>query len=691
MKTPSASSDPENAQTAGAIPGLNEGTAALPAEAPEREGNHDEKPSLADGKRIAPALDLLERVLSAILETLPLSVWYVNHKGEVQVANSADEALWTGLQKPASDQLARYKIWRAGLQRQILQEKWAVTRAVLEGIPILHEPHEIVCWDGTRKSIVHSAVPMLGPNREIQGAIAVNEDTTERKRTEKLLRQSEAELRVTFENAPIGMVLKNTHGHPLKCNRALQQFLGYSEEELRGMTLAQFSHPDDAPRAAALFQEVIAGRREHFQIEKRYLRKDKEVIWGRLTGSAVRGPSHEPQYVIAMIEDITEKKKLESQLMRAQRLESIGTLAGGIAHDLNNVLAPILLSCELLQGEKPDPDTRENVAMIKASAQRGAELVRQVLSFARGIESGRASVQPAHSILEIANLARETFPKSIHIQTRTPQDLRTVCCDSTQLHQVLLNLCVNARDAMPAGGDLTVIAENVWVDADQAAKIPAAKPGPYVVITISDTGIGIPPDMQKKIFEPFFTTKEAGKGTGLGLSTTLDIVKSRGGFVNLSSAPGKGTAFAVWLPAQTGEKPAVSRAEETRLLRGQGELILVVDDEAALRAVTKEVLRAYGYTVLTAANGFDAVALYSQHKDEIKVVVTDMMMPGMDGDALIRALTEVNPAARIIALSGHPGAEYETKGLEAGAKTFLPKPYTVETLLTALAEILRNI
>jgi PAS domain S-box-containing protein len=553
-----------------------------------------------------------------------------------------------------------------------------------------NEEYRILRPDGTVRWIHDRAFPVKDKDGEVRRIVGIAEDITERKRTEEELRKSETELRVAFENAAIGMALLDIRGHPIKCNRALQQLLGYSEEELRQMSLTTFTHPDDMCTGSDLHQELMAGKREQYQIEIRYLRKDKGVVYARLTVSVVRGATNEPQYAIGMIEDMTEKKKLENQFMRAQRLESIGMLAGGIAHDLNNVLAPILMSCELMKQDGQDETSLKLLAIIRGSAKRGAELVKQVVSFASGAEGRRAPILTKHIIQEMVNISRQTFPKDIRIRTEISQNLWGVSGDSTQLDQVLLNLFVNARDAMPAGGDLTITAENVLVDTARAVMNPEARLGPHVVIKISDTGVGITPDMKEKIFEPFFTTKDLDKGTGLGLSTVLRIVKSHGGFISLNSELGKGATFEVWLPATTSEKPSPEQLDDIRRLRGHGELIFVVDDEAAVRTLTKQTLEAYDYRVLSAANGADAVALYERRRDEIEVVITDLIMPMMDGVVLVRAMMEINPAVRIIVRSGSFDTEHQLKALGAGAKKFLPKPYSVETLLTSLYEVLRN-
>ena len=386
-----------------------------------------------------------------------------------------------------------------------------------------------------------------------------------------------------------------------------------------------------------------------------------------------------------IIRDITEKKKLESQLLRAQRLESIGTLAGGIAHDLNNILSPILTATELLQMRATDESTLRLLGIIQANAVRGGEMIRQVLSFARGVEGDYAQLQPNHLIREIVKILTDIFPKNIEISFSLNPNLWYVHGDATQLHQVLMNLCVNARDAMPDGGTLRIEAENIEIDEHYARMNVEARPGRYVRLLVQDSGSGIPPEIIDKIFDPFFTTKKPGQGTGLGLSTAAGILRSHGGFVNVYSEQDKGTHFTIYLPASDSQQPVVPQAVQTQLPAGKGELILVVDDEASIREVAKETLTTFGYNVITANDGTEAIALFAAHRDEVKVVITDMMMPCLDGPATIRALKELAPDLRVIATSGLKANTREAEISELGVSGFLVKPYTAEMLLRTLA------
>ncbi|MFM8395157.1 MAG: ATP-binding protein [Acidobacteriota bacterium] len=391
-----------------------------------------------------------------------------------------------------------------------------------------------------------------------------------------------------------------------------------------------------------------------------------------------------------IIRDITDKKRLESQLLRAQRMESIGTLAGGIAHDLNNVLSPILTATELLQMRTSDEGTLRLLNIIHTNAQRGGEMIRQVLSFARGVDGDYSQLQPNHLIREIVKILTDIFPKNIEISFSLNPNLWYVNGDATQLHQVLMNLCVNARDAMPDGGKLRIEAENIEVDEHYARMNVEAKPGCYVRLLVQDNGSGIPAEILDKIFDPFFTTKKPGQGTGLGLSTAAGILRSHGGFVNVYSELNKGTHFTIYLPASQSQQVVSPPPTHVDLPVGHGELILVVDDEESIREVARETLQTFGYKVITANDGTDALAQFATHRHEIRLVITDMMMPFMDGPATIRALRKLDPEALVIATSGLKANARHAEIAQLSVNGFLSKPYTAETLIRTIATVLEQ-
>lgn len=391
----------------------------------------------------------------------------------------------------------------------------------------------------------------------------------------------------------------------------------------------------------------------------------------------------------ARASDELERMKYEQQFMRAQRMDSIGTLAGGIAHDINNVLTPIMMSIDMLRMYVDDPDGINILDMVAESATRGADMVRQVVSFARGGEAKPKEMEIAPIIDDLLRIIRETFPKNILIESILQQGIWRINADPTQIHQVLLNLCVNARDAMPAGGQITLNVQNMLIDKYDLAMNPDIRPGPYVTIQTDDTGHGISEDIIEKIFDPFFTTKELGRGTGLGLSTTLTIIKSHGGFVRVWSVPGEGTRFRLYLPALTAPGwDSIEATDNQMQPRGKGETVLVVDDEPLVRQITMQTLEAHGYKVLLAKNGSEALTIYENHQQNIAVVLTDMMMPIMDGEATIRALRQLNPYVRIIGASGINTKVNVSRAAASGANQFLAKPYTVGTLLKTLRKVL---
>ena len=396
----------------------------------------------------------------------------------------------------------------------------------------------------------------------------------------------------------------------------------------------------------------------------------------------------QPKSILLINSDITETKKLESQFLRAQRLESIGTLASGIAHDLNNILSPILMATGILRGSIRKED-QQMVDIIEGSAERGAGIVKQVLTFARGVEGERSLLQPKHLLTEMVKVMNQTFPKNIDIKTNFAPDLWTVLGDATQLHQVLLNLCVNARDAMsPRGGSLKVSCENINVTEQIVSVNPGATVGPHICFSVTDTGSGMTPEVMEKIFNPFFTTKEQGKGTGLGLATVIGIVKGHKGFLVLQSEIGTGTTFKIHLPANREARAAEKPTECLADLKGNGELVLVVDDEAAIREVIVGTLEAHNYRCYTAEDGTEALAVYFERRDAVQLIVTDLHMGMMDGVMLTKSVKKLTPDAKIIISSGHIQKENQVILEGLGVKHFLEKPYTSEKLLLCVKQAL---
>jgi PAS domain S-box-containing protein len=502
------------------------------------------------------------------------------------------------------------------------------------------------------------------------------------------LLQTEARYRGIFENAVEGIFQATPEGRLIAANPALSRILGYgSPKETIGMVddiLAQL-----APEAARL-QELRAGLESSGLVtgfETQAICWDGRRPWVSLNCRSVRD-SRSNLHLEGTVEDITERKELETRLLRAQRLDSVGRLAGGIAHDLNNILLPILISPGLLRERVKDEVAREMVDAIEVSARRGADIVRQLLTFGRGTDGERVPVHPRNLLNEMLSIMRETFPKNINLRSSVPMAVWPVRGDPTQLHQVILNLCVNSRDAMPHGGELVLAVENCEVDDAAARANAGARTGRHVLLRVTDTGTGISPEHLDKIFDPFFTTKEVGQGTGLGLSTVLGIVNSHGGFIQIESTVGRGTQFRIYIPASD-EMECTPQAPASEGPRGHGELILLVDDERVVRHATRATLERHGYRVVEARDGEDALERFDQHGPEVAVAVVDLLMPRMDGVELIRQLRQRPNAPPIVAMTGVGKSPKVTQVREFGGVPVLEKPFTADVLLQALGRLLQ--
>ncbi len=508
-------------------------------------------------------------------------------------------------------------------------------------------------------------------------------DLTERVQAEERV----AEQAALIDHATDAIVVRDLEHVITFWSKGAETVYGWTREQAVGQPIWKLLYRDAAPFHEATATLLAEGR---WSGELEHVTRDNETraIFGRWT--LLRDAAGAPRAVLAINSDVTQARKVERQFLRSQRLESIGTLAGGIAHDLNNVLTPILMSVDLLRLDQAPADRDKILATIEQSAARGADMVRQVLTFARGVEGQRMPTRVGDLCRDVVKIAAETFPRNIGVHVQVEDSLPVVHGDPTQLHQVLLNLCVNARDAMPHGGELRITVNVAHIDAQYVGLDAEATEGPHVVICVEDSGDGMPPDVLDKIFEPFYTTKDLGRGTGLGLSTSLAIVRSHGGFIRVYSDVGRGSRFQVYLPVHDRAASEATRSPVEEVPRGQGELVLVVDDEASVRDVTRQTLEAFGYRVVTCAEGADALGIFAQRQHEIAVVLTDMMMPIMDGLTLIRVLQRINPAVRIIAASGLHANGRVAKAAEAGVRHFLEKPYTADALLRTLHQVIHG-
>jgi hypothetical protein len=470
-------------------------------------------------------------------------------------------------------------------------------------------------------------------------------------------------------------------------NKSAERIYGWPAAEVMHHKALEILGADPAAYQAAKAELFRIGK---FQGELIKANRGGNRIIVETHWSLVQNGPGMPDTVFAIDTDITEKKSIEAKFLRSQRMDSLGALAGGIAHDLNNALAPVLMGAELLGCCDDKEDRQRFLEIITANTQRATQLVKQILSFARGSGNRKEQVNVRSLITEMKKMMQETFPKSISVSARAgDKDLWQVQGDSTEIHQVLMNLCVNARDAMSSGGRLIVSAEN-FIQGEQQAAASHTAPGPYVVISVADTGPGIPAHVIPRIFEPFFTTKAPGKGTGLGLSTVSSIIKSHGGFLDLHTEPGKGTEFKAYFPALIADDKNSSGVKNHSLPTGQGELILIIDDEETLLELTKAMLESCGYRGITAPNGPQGIARFREHQNEIRLVITDSDMPFMSGGDTIQAINELAPELPFIMASGTK-CDTETfhRFLINRVKT-LAKPYTLDQLLTVVNAALHH-
>lgn len=624
-------------------------------------------------KRAEDALRSSEERFRAIVANEPECVKMVGADGRILEMNAAGLRI---LQADRADEV---------LGRPAIEFVHPEDRAALAAM------HEVV-REGRNATLRFRTVGLKGAVRWVEDhstgirdpvtnemwVLSVVRDITEHLQAEVKLREQAALL----EQAREAIIVRDLDQRIRYWNRAAEGLYGWPAEAVIGVPAGEVGFEDVATAARALENVMAAGEwsGEMAQTSRSGASVLVEARW-----TLVRDDAGAPRSILAINHDITERKRVEAQALRNQRLESLGTLAGGIAHDLNNMLAPIIMGVGLLQANTTDPKDRKLIDIIEASAQRGSDLVRQILSFARGVDGARLAIDVAQIVREIEYVVASTFPKNIAFAGTVPPDTWQVSGDPTQLNQVLLNLCVNARDAMPRGGKLSIVVQNTEIDAQFAVLHRGVSPGRFVVIDVIDTGVGMTKEVAARVFEPFFTTKPRGAGTGLGLSTALGIVQSHQGFVDLQTALGRGTTIRVYLPALDGGRPGTHETGTPQALpRGRGELVIVVDDEATVLQITRQTLESFGYRVLAAEDGAHAIGLFAQQLHEVSVVLTDMMMPIMDGAALIAALRRLRPDLPIIAASGVPVSDAAL----AGSIHLLAKPYTAEALLSLLRKIL---
>ena len=552
------------------------------------------------------------------------------------------------------------------------------------------EPQEVLARVNTHLKLRRLQLSLKQAYEQVE--VRIKERTYELEEATRSLRASEIKYRELVESANSIILRLNQEGHVTFFNEYAQKFFGYTQEEILNqpalgtiVPLTDFSGRD----LRRMIMDICAHPELYASNQNENIRRNGERVWIVWTNKPIYDAQGQLSEILCIGNDITEQKRLESQLLRAQRIESVGRLANGVAHDLNNVLTPIQMFLELLREKLADPEDIDALELIRNATQRGSQIVQQLLVFSRGTSGTRVELDLRHHIREISQIITQTFPKSIILESRQAPNLWTIYGDPTQIHQVLLNLSVNARDAMPDGGTLNIEAENITLDDHDAKVINAPKAGQYVLLNVSDTGAGISADIIEKIFEPFFTTKAIGQGTGLGLSTVLGIVKGHGGFIQVDSQVGSGSVFRVYWPASKSVYTKSENFASKQMLNGCGACVLIADDEKAIRDTMRMFLKAKGFSVLTAQDGNEALRQLEVNSNDIRLVIVDLWMPTKDGYRLIQEIERYYPQIRVIATSGMAESEFKTSNLYS-VKAFLRKPWLPSELLESIDKVLKE-
>jgi len=523
----------------------------------------------------------------------------------------------------------------------------------------------------------------------VRRAMEEVEQKAETLRMAGALNESEQRLQTIFNESPLGIMLVGPDGRAVLTNAAVQKILGYSGEELNRMRFDDFTHPDDRAKSREAFQQFVQGGRADYKLEKRYIRKDGQVVWARISVCKASDAVGHTGFCIGMVEDVTEHRNLEAKFIEAQKMEVVGQLAGGVAHDFNNILAVIMGYSDLMtQKMAPDDELRSYVETIRSSAERAAGLTRQLLIFSR-----KQTVQPVvldlnEVLVDLNKMLRRLIDENIELTIVPGKEIGGIKADSGYVGQVIMNLAVNARDAMPNGGKLTISAGNATLDEIDLCKHKGLIPGEYILLSVSDTGTGMTEEVKSRMFEAFFTTKPKGKGTGLGLATCHSIVQQCGGCIDVQTELGQGTTFRIYFPRVDQPLHVTPRNQAGPAPRGT-ETLLVVEDEPALRHLARSVLESHGYEVLSASNGQDALHTVRNHNGPpIRLVITDVVMPLMGGKAMAEWLKTTNPDLKILFTSGYTEDAFMLREVSQHGVEFLSKPYTPATLCSKVREML---
>jgi two-component system, cell cycle sensor histidine kinase and response regulator CckA len=583
------------------------------------------------------------------------------------------------LQRPGAEYLVSF----AGVPIRSPEGEVLGTLCVVE-----EEPRE---WSGSDVALLE------GFARAVAAELQVGREQEARRRAEAAMHRAEAKFRTIFDSTALGIALIGQDGWLIRSNSALQRMLRSDEEELRGRRFVDYLHPDEVEEAGRVFEQIARGSSESHQLEQRFVLADGGDMWGHVIASSVRDRHDRPLCGLALVEDVTQRKSAEAalqesqrQLLLSQRMEAVGRLAGGIAHDFNNLLTAIGSFAQLLQLEmEPRSDTDLYVGEIQKAASRAGALTRQLLAFSRQQVLRAQRLDLNHVVAEVESMLRRVIGENIELVTRLDPAIPPVMADPGQVEQVLMNLVVNARDAMPFGGRVVIQTLASEITEEEAGTYAyEVTPGSYVRVVVSDSGEGMGDETLARIFEPFFTTKEPGKGTGLGLSTAYGIVKQSGGYIWASSEIGVGTTFDIYLPRAEGEAAPAEREGREQRVRGGSETVLLVEDEKTIRTLAERILMRHGYTVLAAANGVEALRIAEAHGSRIDLLLTDVIMPGMNGRTLAQRLQARRPELPVLFMSGYTADAIRQYGVFDPDAFFLDKPFTPDLLADAVRNAL---
>jgi PAS domain S-box-containing protein len=633
-------------------------------------------------KQAEEALQQEQTLLSSLISTIPDNIYFKDRQSRF-VRISEAMAKGFGLRNAAE---AVGKTDSDFFMEEHARQAFADEQRIMQtGEPLIGVEEKETWPDGHISWASTTKMPLRDAQGGITGIVGISRDITKRKAADRLIHEQSEILSKSHE----GVMIVNLANQVTFWNHAAEEAFGWTAAEALIRPPEQLLGIDDLGVVSTLHAAVE--RDGFWNGELRGQARDGRKIIIDCRTTLIRNEAGQPVARLNTLADITEKKLLEEKYLHAQRLESLGMLAAGIAHDLNNVLAPILFAAPLLRKSVSSPRDLKILDTLERSGERGTGLVKLILGFAQSASGEPRLTQLKHIARDVISLVEETFPKSIRLEHNIPADTWPILCNPTQIHQVLLNLCVNARDAMPQGGTLRIAATNRRLDAEEAGRIPGARPGAWLTLEVADTGTGIPPEVVQHIWEPFFTTKGTGKGTGLGLSTVRGIVVTHHGFIELQTEVGHGTTFRVFLPAVESDIVAAASVHPFAIPEGHGELVLVVDDDKAVRDVVTAMLRRHNYRVLCCNDGVEALELFTANLNEFVLVITDVDMPKLGGAGLIRTLMKLRPDLRVLFISGLAQSAVESSDMTAAEKlahAFLQKPFKFEELLGAVDRLL---